>query len=368
MTGAESNQKRPLVLILADGMPAGGTERQIVELLKGLKSRGTFRTAFGVLVKGGEREIEAKLYADNILPIKQSSKYNFTLAFSLITLVRKFAVDLIHTFGSVSDLSGILAAKITGVPVINGSIRNARQRLNKRDKISKYTMLFATWIVANSKAGIKAYGVDNLHNTSVIYNGVDFSRFERIRPATLPGPGICMVGNFTHKKDQAALIQALPLILEEYPVLTLVLVGRGRKLDFCRRLSRTLGIEKSVQFVTDCNHPEQYISGSEVGVLLSPQGEGISNVIIEYMVLGKPVIATDLGGNCEIVDNGKTGILLQDHSPETVAKAVIALLNNLEKAEEMGKLGRKVIEDRYNMTQMIEAYEKLYQQLLPKDH
>lgn len=267
-----------------------------------------------------------------------------------------------------SDLSGILAAKITGVPVINGSIRNARQRLNKRDKISKYTMLFATWIVANSQAGIKTYGVESLRNTSVIYNGVDFSRFERIKPAALPEPSICMVGNFTHKKDQAALIQALPLMLKVYPLLTLALVGRGKKLDFCRRLSRTLGIEKSVQFVTDCNHPEQYVSGSEVGVLLSPQGEGISNVIIEYMVLGKPVIATDLGGNCEIVDNGKTGILLQDHSPETVAKAVIDLLSNLEKAEEMGKLGRKIIEERFTMTQMIDAYENLYQQLLPKNH
>ncbi len=356
----------PLVLILADGMPAGGTERQIVELLKGLRGSGTVRTAFGVLVKGGEREKEAMEYADLTIPVRQSSQYDCTLALSLVGFVRQYKVDLIHTFGSISDFSGVVAGKITGCPVINGSIRSARPRLNRRDWISRFCMVFVTWIVANSRAGIRAFGVEKYRNTRVIYNGVERARFSGVRPVTFGDPSICMVGNFTRKKDQAALIRALPVIRNTFPSLQLVLVGRGENLDRCRQLSGSLGLEKCVHFVTDSDHPEPLVKGSTIGVLLSPQGEGISNVIIEYMALEKPVVATDMGGNPEIVESGRTGILVPDHSVESVARPVIDLLSNPEKMQEMGRAGRKVIEQRFDMARMIHAYEDLYEQLLRK--
>ncbi len=354
----------PLVLILADGMPAGGTERQIVELLKGLQGSDTVRTAFGVLVKGGEREKEAMEYADITLPVRQTSRYDCTLAVSLVGLVRRYNVDLIHTFGSISDFSGIIAGKITGCPVINGSIRSARPRLNRRDRISRFCMKYATWIVANSRAGIRAFGVEKYRNTTVIYNGVELSRFSGVSPVTLGGLSICMVGNFTRKKDQASLIRALPVLRKEFPFLELVLVGRGENLDRCRHLSGSLGLKRSVHFVTDTDHPEPLIKGSRLGVLLSPQGEGISNVIIEYMALGKPVVATNLGGNPEIVEPGRTGILVDDHGVKTVARPILDLLRNPEKAEEMGRLGKESVAQRFAMARMIHGYENLYEQLL----
>ncbi|TKB05995.1 glycosyltransferase [Desulforhopalus sp. IMCC35007] len=353
-------QKKRSVLILADGMSAGGTERQIIELLKGFQYNKNFEIIFGVLVKDGECVPEAGYYAAKILPVRQSSQYDFTLAWSLIHLTREYNIDLIHTFGSVSDFSGIVAGRINNIPVVNGSIRNARPKLNKRDKISRFCMRFATGIVANSYAGIRAYGMENRDNAQVIYNGVDIKRFEDIIPAQIPEQSICMVGNFSLKKDQAQLIKILPKLLEKYSRLHLILVGRGDNLDNLQQQVAFLGLTQSVTFVTDCNSPESIVSGCEIGVLLSPEGEGFSNAIIEYMALGKPVIASALGGNHELVDHGKTGYLVENGKAEQLITYISHLLSEPYAAKKMGEAGKEKIAEHFHVSRMVNSYEDLY--------
>lgn len=356
-------QKKKSVLILADGMSAGGTERQIIELLKGFQYNKDFEIIFGVLVKDGERVSEAEYYAAKILPVLQSSQYDFTLAWSLIRLTREYNIDLIHTFGSVSDFAGIVAGRINNIPVVNGSIRNARPKLNKRDRISRFCMRFATGIVANSYAGIRAFGMENLDNAQVIYNGVDIKRFEDVIPAQIPEQTICMVGNFTRKKNQAQLIKILPKLLEKYSRLHLILVGRGDNLDSLQQQVAFLGLTQSVTFVTDCNTPESIISGCEIGVLLSPEGEGLSNVIIEYMALGKPVIASALGGNHELVDHGKTGYLVENGKPEQLITYISYLLSEPHAAKKMGEAGKHKIAEHFHISRMVSNYQDLYSRL-----
>lgn len=356
-------QRKRSVLILADGMPAGGTERQIVELLKGFQHNKDFEIIFGVLVKDGERVNEAGEYAARTLPVSQSSKYDFTLAWSLIHLTREYSIDLIHTFGSVSDFAGIVASRTNNIPVVNGSIRNARPKLNKRDRISRFCMRFATAIVANSYAGLRAYGMEDRETAQVIYNGVDIKRFKDVIPAQIPEQTICMVGNFSRKKDQAQLIKIMPKLLEKYSKLHLILVGRGENLVILQQQVACLGLSRSVSFVTDCNSPESIISGCEIGVLLSPEGEGLSNVIIEYMALGKPVIASALGGNHELVDHGKTGYLVENGKPEHLINYISYLLSNPHVAKETGEAGKQKITEHFQISRMVKNYENLYSRL-----
>lgn len=93
-------------------------------------------------------------------------------------------------------------------------------------------------------------------------------------------------------------------------------------------------------------------------------GEGLSNVILEYMALGKPVIASNLGGNPELVEHGVNGFLLDDHRPGTIAGAVLALLNNQQLAADMGQKGRRKVEREFNLEQMVNQYAELYRNLL----
>lgn len=352
--------KKITVLILADGMTAGGTERQIVELLKGLQDHGNVATIIGILMKGGALETDACRFADIVMPVSQHRRFDVTLAFSLIRYAKTHHIDIIHTFGVVSDLSGVIAGKILKIPVVNGSIRSARVKLNRYDRFSKLLMPLCAWIVANSRAGMKAFGVEHFKNTSVIYNGIDTDRFRDIEPAPIGDDTICMVGNFTPKKDQAALIHALPLVKEEFPQARLVLVGRGKTLYRCQQLVKSLQQEKSVKFFSDTNDPAALIKGSKVCVLLSPNGEGISNAILEYMALAKPVVATDIGGNRELVKTNETGLLIKNHCASTIANAIRLLLRDPDKAKKLGLAGKKRIERQFSLERMVNRYIDLY--------
>lgn len=225
-------------------------------------------------------------------------------------------------------------------------------------------MRFANWVVANSHAGVMAFGMEKRNNVSVINNGVGLERFSGIDPARLSDPAICMVGNFTRKKDQGSLISIMPELRKKFPKLQLVLVGRGEKQSYLQQIVDSLGLQDNVIFVTDCNNPESLIKASRVGLLLSPEGEGLSNVIIEYMALGKPVIASSLGGNCELVDHGTTGFLVNNGNHEKLIDYITRLLSNSVLAQNMGMAGKSKISRDFTITKMVSQYEALYSSLI----
>jgi len=366
--GKTSLKPKPTILLLADAMSAGGTERQIIELIKGLKSRNNFKIAFGILEPGGEREKEVAGIVDLFIPVNQKCRFDFTPAFSLLWISKKHEIQLFHTFGSLSDLAGLFASKLLGLPIINGSIRSARSALNLRDRLSKKCMRFSNWVVANSSAGLRTFGLEGCSRAGVIYNGIDLSRFDGVKPVDNNSSIICMVGNFTKKKDQAPLIRALPGILEEFPQTKLLLIGRGEeRLAECRQLALSLDLMSNVEFISNTNHPEPFIAASQIGVLITNtlvHGEGISNSILEYMALSKPVVASDSGGNIEVVEHNKTGYLIDENTPEDIAGEILKLLRDPERALQMGKLGRERVENKFNLDRMIDEYESLYYQLL----
>jgi glycosyltransferase involved in cell wall biosynthesis len=360
------------ILLLLDGLPAGGLERQIVELLRGMRERRQYKMLLGVLVKGGEREKEAQQYADFVVPIRQQASLDLTLAFSLVRHIAQYKIDCLHSFGSIADISAVFAGKAKRIPIINGSIRSAPPKLYGRYKVCRWCMPFATWIVANSSAGLKAFGVENLRNTSVIYNGIGMERFRDV--AGQPrgdGLELCMVANFSVKKDQEALIRCLPSIHSHYPGARLTLVGRGeRKQTQLEQLIQSLRLSKAIELVTRTDHPESYIKRSDICFLLtnsSIHGEGIANAIMEYMALAKPVIATDCGGNGELIENGRTGIIVSDHKPETIVNAVDSLMSNREGARKMGEYGKIRLQREFSLARMVEEYEKLYTKILGKN-
>jgi glycosyltransferase involved in cell wall biosynthesis len=199
----------------------------------------------------------------------------------------------------------------------------------------------------------------------VVYNGIDFSRFQK-REETTQNRSMCMVANFSEKKDHESLIRSLPLVLKNFSDITLILVGRGKNEEKCRMLASSLGIGDHVIFENSCNSPEDIIRDCSIGILLSPAGEGISNVILEYMALGIPVIATDLGGNREVVEHGLTGVLLPDHSTYRIADEIGKMFEMPERAKEMGSRGRERVEKKFDCKRMILEYIDLYSLAISK--
>jgi putative peptidoglycan lipid II flippase len=363
---AEKQGKKeiPCVLVLVDILGVGGTERQIIELLKGLEKNNRFRVVLGVLDRGGGREKEAVPFVEKILPVRRRARFDITPLFLLIRQIKTNKVCLIHAFGWMSCLIGLFAARWCHIPIINGSIREAPPKLNFRHKINRWCASHSNAIVSNSKAGLQAQGFANHPLAQVIHNGVDFKRFESIVAKRDGSPSLCMVANFSPKKDQHTLIRALPMIREKFPQTKLVLVGQDMgTLGENRKLVQDLGLVKTIDFITDTIHPEPYIAGSDICILISDDnthGEGISNSILEYMAFGKPVIATYFAGNYEVITQTETGFLVPSHSPEAIVRQVIELMNSPNLAQKIGQTAQKWVKERFNLERMTSDYEALY--------
>jgi glycosyltransferase involved in cell wall biosynthesis len=283
----------------------------------------------------------------------------------VIQQIKQDDIHIIHTWGSgLWDLVGLIAGRIMRIPVIHNGIRSAPGHLNIYNRLTQISARFADAAVANSAAGLKAFKLENRQKSRVIYNGLDTSRFEDINIIN-QGNNLCMVANFSGAKDQKSLILAMPQILAIFADSRLVLVGHDYgTLGSCMRLVRELKIENYVEFITDCSRPEPIIGKCQIGVLATNQathGEGISNAILECMALGKPVVASENGGNPEVVIDNRTGFLVPPGNPQAISEKLIYLLKNPEIAINMGQQGKSFVNGRFSLAKMEENYIRLYQ-------
>ena len=360
--------RNPRILMVVDNMRIGGMERQLVALLRGLRSNGHFRPALAILDPGGELESEAIRMAELFLPLRRRARFDISPGLLLAPMARAANVRLIHVFGWMSSLVGLVTARMLRIPVINGCIRGAPPRLRLRDHIKRKTALWSDAIVGNSLAGLQAYGVKENPGSRVIYNGLDLRWIEGLTAQPIGDKSICMVANFSFRKDQKTVIKAMATIHNAFPKAKLVLVGKDRgKLGENHRLVNEIGLNDCVRFITNTLWPAPYIAGCDVCVgatNVNSSGEGISNAILEYMALGKPVVATNCGGNAEVVREGETGLLVPGGKPEAIADRVIELLSKPVLAKNMGESGRQVVREKFSINRMIDEYEKLYDSLL----
>jgi glycosyltransferase involved in cell wall biosynthesis len=127
---------------------------------------------------------------------------------------------------------------------------------------------------------------------------------------------------------------------------------------------KKLNLTKQVIFWGEQKQVGNYLSLLDVSVLSSIDHEGCSNSILEAMALGKPVVATDVGGNNELVITGENGLLVPPGDPEALAKAVLFLLDNPGLALQMGKKGQAMVHSQFMQEQMVSNYQNLWLELL----
>ena len=149
----------------------------------------------------------------------------------------------------------------------------------------------------------------------------------------------------------------------EYNEAVFLIVGEGYLKNELEQLARDLGIENDVEFVGEREDIPQILSIMDIFVLPSAL-EGFSNVILEAMATGLPVVATNVGGIPELVVNKQTGILVPPDEPEELAKAIVDLLRDKNTSREMGKRGRERIEKYFGLEKMLGEYDALYQDLI----
>jgi glycosyltransferase involved in cell wall biosynthesis len=168
-------------------------------------------------------------------------------------------------------------------------------------------------------------------------------------------------------KDQTNLAHAFVLAVDAEPSLRerlrLVMIGDGPLRRESLAILEAAGLAELAWLPGERKDIPDVMRGLDCFVLPS-LGEGISNTILEAMASGLPVIATAVGGNPELVQEGLTGHLVPAADPGALARAIIDLAQSPEKARAMGYAGRKRIEAQFSMTAMIDSYQQIYDRLL----
>jgi len=312
--------------------------------------------------------------------LSELKKLYLPAIFKLSKILREKDTVILHTIFIQADIIGTIAAKIAKVPYIVSSLEGGLiPSFTLGWKKTIYSLAYAViknkidrFIAISRKTGndlVRDFGV-NPKKIIAIYNGVEPERFPwRKSLVVLKGrlikkePVLGYFGVVGYEKGVDSLIEAFPLVLVQFPMAKLLIVGEGEDKSLSQRRVQSLGIESNVQFLPWVDDITEIMAAFDIFVLPS-KAEGMPWAVLEAMACAKPVIATAVGGIPEAVENGKTGILLPDSKPESIAQAVCSLLENPEKALNMGQLGRRRIEENFTADHEVREIEELYDSLI----
>jgi len=361
------------VVQFTDALGPGGKERQLIELLKGLNAESGIDCELIVMADDIHYSYLDKLDIPLYI-LQRQSKKDPIIFLKLFKLLKQIQPDILHSWNSMCSIYALPVVKLLGIKFVNGFLRNAPPPISIKNKDwlrSKLTFPFSDAIVANSIAGLDAYHVPS-RKAYYVHNGFDIARIANLpdseevrnRLGVETDKIVGMVAAFSDKKDHATLLSAAQIILSERNDVSFLMVGDGYNLETCR--DKILPQFKNrIKFLGKKTKVEEIVNIFSVGVLCSTDyGEGISNSIMEYMALGKPVIATDCGGNRELVANGETGFLIGQGNIKELTAKIIQLLDQTDLAAKFGEAGYKRIISEFSLEKMTGNFINLYNQIL----
>ena len=349
----------------------GGLEKVVINLAERL-DREKFHTSICCLDKLGELAEEAKEKGIKVVMVKRRPGIDFFLPFRLAHILKKERVNLLHTHNMGPLFYGSLAAWLARVPIVLNT-RHGRER-----KIgSQWIWRLNNEIITISEDAKKELSISNRINSEkirVIYNGIETKQYitktniYKVKKVLNINSTLVIgtVARLSPEKDQFTLLEAFSKIAQMVDSVKLVIVGDGILRQELERRSKSLGIKDKVLFLGFRQNISEILSIFDVFVL-SSLTEGIPLTLLEAMAAGKPVVATNVGGNPEVVVDGETGFLVPPKNPEKMAEAIITLLKNEELAMKMGEAGRKRVEEKFSLERMVREYEEIYRNLLKYD-
>lgn len=380
------------IMEFANALAIGGTERQFVNLVRGVDT-SRFTPHVGALARGGQlmEEIEAIQVPITEYPVRHL--YGPGAMWQQLRLGRylvRESIQVIHTHGFYANSFALPPAWLARTPVKIASIRDdgsvwtAAQRAVERVacRLADCTVVNAD--VIRRRLLSEGWKPDTI---AVIRNGVDLSRFAKrpgrstVRdtlgiPANVPVVGV--LARLAASKGIEVFLEAAQALAVRFPDARFVVVGDEAVLDgtsvraggsyrqALERRAHELGLGDRVVFTGFRLDVAEVLEQFTVSVLPSVSAEGLPNVVLESMAAGLPVVATDSGGTLEAVKHGETGFLVPKADAGALAHAVGTLLDDAVLCRRMGEAGRRRIVDEFSLAHMAQEMQALYSRLLEK--
>ena len=373
----------PLVFHLIYRLATGGLENGLVNLINHM-SKSRYRHVIVCLTDFTDFRNRILRSDVEVIAIHKRSGIDWSAYLKIWKLIKQLRPMIIHT-RNLPTMEFAVVAALAGVPFrVHGEHgRDVHDQYGASIKFRIFRKFLSYWIhtfitVSDDLAQWfeTCIGV-NRRRIKQIYNGVDTQRFfprKESENAVLPKEFSCSnqfivgtVGRLQTVKDQATLVHAFLRFRQSMPELSrrvrLVLVGDGSMRDTIEQIIRVEGVTQYIWMAGERHDIQDMLRVFDLFVLPS-EAEGISNTVLEAMASGLPVVATDVGGNSELVQHGKTGYLVPPKNPPAMAEAIGKYVKDDELVAQHGRTGRVVVEERFSLESMVDGYTKVYDDLM----
>ena len=376
---AGGEMRRCKLLYLIPSLRAGGAEIQLLSLVRGL-DKSSFDPTVATFYRGGALDASfAQVPGLGLVFLNKKSPLDFRHLPALVRRMRRERYDVVQPFNLSARLIGVVAAAFAHDPITVVTERTARPLVTTAGSgfyllLEKYAMRRASVVVTNSEAGrrfLLSRGIRS-EKIRVIYNGVEALRIrpktpaDEIRASIGFGPAqpvVGMIARLAPEKDPLMFVRAGRRALRRRPELRFVLVGDGPLRDSVRDAVRAAAGEEVI-LTGYRENVADWLQIMDVVVLTSSRVEGCSNSILEAMALGKPVIATRVGGNRELIQDGVNGLLVRPRDPDALADAIERLFLDEPLRRRLAARGRETVRRRFSGRRMVADYQNLYQELI----
>lgn len=359
-------------------MTAGGKERRLTELMKALKKLPDFEFQLALMSRDIHYDEIFRL-GIKINFILRETRRDIRAFLNYYKLLREFKPDIVHCWDTMTAIYVTPFCKILKIKLVNGMVvdTQVRQTFNNKYLLrARLTFPFADVVVGNSMVGLKSYRAPSKKSVC-IYNGIDLTRLDRVKDPDIMRKEIFgevpdnvfvvgMVAAFEPRKDYFTLIKASIQLAGSFDNIRFIYVGNGVNLQKSMQMVPDR-LRNKIIFLGRRNDIESIVNIFDAGVLITnskAHGEGISNSIIEYMALGKPVIATRGGGTNEIVLDNLNGFLIDPENEGQLMEKILLLMNDRSLGLRLGKEGEKLIREKFDLKIMTQKYVELYKNLI----
>jgi glycosyltransferase involved in cell wall biosynthesis len=294
---------------------------------------------------------------------------------ALAALLSDMRPEVLHNHMYRAELVGTRAAIALGEvgrlrPYVVSTVHSSRVRSEEDRRILRLLTPRIDRLIAVSRSIVDKLRHEGRDGApiSLIHNGVDLERYDHQGPCCtlreeygLPGEGpiVGVVARLEPEKGHPTLLEAWVSVVAAVPDATLLIVGEGSRREALEDLARELGVAGHVVFTGRREDVPAVTAALDVAVLPSYR-EALGLTILEAMALSRPVIASDVGGIPEMIEDGVTGLLVPPRDPQALAAAIVRLLRDHPLADTLARAGHDLVHERFCIERMVSAVEEIY--------
>jgi len=363
------------VLHLIQGLEIGGLEIMVVNFLERI-DRSKYRPSICCYDSLGSLAQGLSANGIRVHLVKRRPGIDYLYPLRLARFLRNMEVQILQLHNPTAFFYGTLAGKIARTPIIiyteHGRDFSSSIKVKIADRLLSGMVDKIVAVAEYGKKYLVEHEAIDERKILRIYNGIDAQKFARNHngKAIKRDLGlqdnqlvIGIVARLDPIKNHACLIRAMKSVVGRVPQAVLLIIGDGPLRTELEGLTANLQLQNHIKFLGARTDISELLSVLDVFVLCS-FSEGLSLTLIEACAAGKPIVATNVGGNPEIVGHAINGLLVPSDQPETLAGAVLEILTDKEKARRMGEMGRKKFEEEFTLDAMVKRYEDLYESCL----